>query len=112
MKQGYIIEDLIFSFYNSLTLAFSELDGRYYGGGVLELTPNEFKNLPIPLVSISNKNFEQFTCSFKNKKSIEDILTVNDYAILKSIDKEIDNDTIKKVFIIREKLYQRRIKKS
>ena len=30
------LDSLIFSFYNSLTLAFSEIDGRYYGGGVLE----------------------------------------------------------------------------
>lgn len=41
-------EGIWFSFYNSLTFLFSEVDGRFYGGGVLELTPKEFRSLPIP----------------------------------------------------------------
>lgn len=34
--------------FNSLTLAWAEVCGRSYGGGVLELEPNEAKQLPIP----------------------------------------------------------------
>lgn len=37
------------AFLNSLTFAFSEVMGRSYGGGVLELEPNEAEKLPIPL---------------------------------------------------------------
>lgn len=33
---------------NSLTFAFSEIRGRSYGGGVLELEPNEANRLPFP----------------------------------------------------------------
>lgn len=33
---------------NSMTLAFSEVMGRSYGGGVLELEPREASNLPFP----------------------------------------------------------------
>jgi adenine-specific DNA methylase len=36
---------------NSLTFAFSEIRGRSYGGGVLELEPTEAEGLPIPKVS-------------------------------------------------------------
>ncbi len=36
-------------FHNSLTYAFSELFGRSYGGGVLELMPTEAEKLPIPI---------------------------------------------------------------
>jgi hypothetical protein len=56
MKAKWDLNSFIFSFYNSLTLVFAETDGRYYGGGVLELTPREFKKLPIPynLNSINN----------------------------------------------------------
>ena len=37
------------AFLNSLTFAFSEVLGRSYGGGVLELEPNEAEKLPLPL---------------------------------------------------------------
>jgi len=37
------------SFYNSLTFAFSEIFGRSYGGGVLELMPTEAEKLPVPV---------------------------------------------------------------
>lgn len=110
MKETYKIERLIFSFYNSLTLSFAELYGRYYGGGVLELTPNEFKILPVPYLNISESKFDRFNKEFKNKSSIKDICIKNDTIILKSIDKNIDSDTIEKIFKIREKLFQRRIK--
>lgn len=110
MNKDYNINSLIYSFYNSLTLAFAELDGRYYGGGVLELTPNEFKNLPLPYVDINNIKFESFVKEFENKKSIKDILRLNDVKILKSIDKGLNMDTINKLFQIRNKLFLRRIK--
>ena len=45
-KPDYEIDHIIASFYNGITLIFSELTGRRYGGGVLEVTPNEFRELP------------------------------------------------------------------
>ena len=110
MKEDYDVENLIFSFYNSLTLSFAELNGRYYGGGVLELTPNEFKNLPVPYMNVGVKEFNSFVKAFKGKTSIKDICLKNDTKILKSIDSKIDSDSINKIFSIREKLYLRRIK--
>jgi len=58
--EDYSIEDLCFSFYNSLTLLFAELDGRFYGGGVLELTPKEFRGLPLVFKKPSKKEFSEF----------------------------------------------------
>lgn len=110
MNEDYDIENLIFSFYNSLTLSFTELNGRYYGGGVLELTPNEFKNLPVPYVDVSVQDFNSFVKNFKGKTSIKEIFKSNDIAILKSIDQNLDTDSINKIYCIREKLYLRRIK--
>ncbi|HCA42812.1 MAG TPA: type I restriction endonuclease subunit M, partial [Bacteroidetes bacterium] len=83
MNDNNKMEDLIFSFYNSLTLSFAELNGRYYGGGVLELTPNEFKNLPIPYLNINLKLFNTFVEEFKSKKSIKEICLRNDLILLK-----------------------------
>ena len=40
---------LVFSFVNPLTALSAELEGRHYGGGVLELVPSEIERLLIPL---------------------------------------------------------------
>jgi adenine-specific DNA methylase len=42
-------EVLVASFINPLTALSAELEGRHYGGGVLELVPSEIKRLHIPL---------------------------------------------------------------
>lgn len=110
MLDNYSINNLIFSFYNSLTLSFAELNGRYYGGGVLELTPNEFKSLPVPYVKISNSGFKNYVKEFASKNSIKDICRKYDIITLKSIDKDLTESDIDKIFLIREKLYLHRIK--
>ena len=48
VKQGSA-EKLVFSFVNPLTALSAELEGRHYGGGVLELVPSEIERLLIPL---------------------------------------------------------------
>jgi adenine-specific DNA-methyltransferase len=80
MNEGFTIESLIFSFYNTLTLLAAEMQGRFYGGGVLELTPNEFKNLPIPYTICDD--FNDFSNMFERKMSIEEVLNINDKIIL------------------------------
>lgn len=47
-SQDVEIEDLCGSLVNSVSLACSEVLGRSYGGGVLELEPREAERLPIP----------------------------------------------------------------
>ena len=42
---------LVFSFVNALTALSAELEGRHYGGGVLELVPSEIERLLIPMPS-------------------------------------------------------------
>ncbi len=109
MKQGYHINSLIFSFYNSLTLCFSEINGRYYSGGVLELTPKEFKQIPIPYHEINNMEFDNFREKFENKKSISEILDKNDQLILGTTLGLNTKDLIR-IQKIREKLLQKRLK--
>lgn len=109
MKNGYRINDFIYSFYNSLTLSFAELEGRYYGGGVLELTPSEFKNLKIPFTPISDESFRIFSFEFKCKEEINEILTKNDNVLLSGI--KLDSDSIYKIQKIRGKLLRRRLRK-
>ena len=42
-------EKLIYCFMNALTALSAELEGRHYGGGVLELVPSEIEKLLVPL---------------------------------------------------------------
>jgi adenine-specific DNA methylase len=46
--------DLVAGFHNSLTLLAAELEGRTYGGGVLEMVPSEIARLPVPLLAFSD----------------------------------------------------------
>ena len=41
-------QDLCAVFHNSLTLLSAEIEGRYFGGGVLELVPSEIRSVLIP----------------------------------------------------------------
>jgi len=45
----YTPEKLVYCFMNALTALSAELEGRHYGGGVLELVPSEIEKLLIPL---------------------------------------------------------------
>lgn len=110
MRRNFVIENLIFSFYNSLTLSLAELSGRYYGGGVLELTPNEFKSLPVPYVPVTAHQFNEFVTAFESKNSIKDICERNDALILRTVLPDLTQDELTKLATIREKLFLRRIK--
>jgi len=47
--QNVVAEKLVSNFINPLTALSAELEGRHYGGGVLELIPSEIERLTIPL---------------------------------------------------------------
>jgi adenine-specific DNA-methyltransferase len=109
MRNGYDLNSFIYSFYNTLTLLLSELDGRYYGGGVLELIPSEFKKLPIPYNEISNSQFDNFTTNFENKSNIEQILIQNDLNILNPT-LGLNNEDLLRLTEIRNKLKRKRLR--
>ncbi|MEN2489035.1 N-6 DNA methylase [Flavobacterium sp. B11] len=106
-KKDYDIRHLAFSFYNSLTFVLAELEGRFYGGGVLELTPNEFKNLSIPYSSyITAKEFNKLDLLIRKGEQINKILDYTDAILFRNT--EVD---IKRLRKIRLELVNRRIKK-
>lgn len=47
-RQGIGADSLVATFVNSLTALSAELEGRHYGGGVLELVPSEIARLWLP----------------------------------------------------------------
>ena len=107
-KKGYDLKSLIFSFYTTLTLLFTELNGRFYGGGVLELTPSEFRSLPIPYLEVPNKMLKVLDKHSRENK-MEEIIFKNDLMILHE-KLNFTNSEIKKLQKIRKKLMNRRLK--
>lgn len=86
MNDGYRgrEKDLVFSFFNSLTLLSAELEGRHYGGGVLELVPSEIERLRIPLVNITTTQFSHLDKMVRDGESIDAILNFTDPLVLGS----------------------------
>lgn len=107
-KEGIDIKSLVLSFYNSLTLIFSELNGRFYGGGVLELTPNEFRSLPIPYMKISEKKYLQFLKLFNSGIDYHLVIRQLDDFILRKTIPDITDIEINALNVIRKKLVARR----
>jgi hypothetical protein len=64
-REGFSIRGICFSFYNSLTMLFAETNGRFYGGGVLELAPSELRSLPIVYHEPTDTEFEAFLAVHK-----------------------------------------------
>ena len=102
------VESIVLSFYNSMTIIFCELRGRFYCDGVLELTPNEFKSLPLPFKSIEGEKFNEFKRFFK-KNTFDDILKKNDEVLLSDLC--LSKMDLQRLYNIRKKLIMRRLKK-
>lgn len=51
-NEGVDPERIMLSYYNSISFAFTEICGRSYGGGVLEILPGEVGNILVPVLDI------------------------------------------------------------
>ena len=77
---------LAFCFYNSLTFLSCELEGRFYGGGVLELVPGEVEQTIFPYCeNISYKDFQKLDKMVRNNVDVEEILDYTDGKLLSHI---------------------------
>jgi adenine-specific DNA-methyltransferase len=94
VKQGIDINALTASYYNSLSLAFTEVCGRSHGGGVLELMPNEAENVLLPYHKDNTILLSQIDNLIRDKTDIEEVLKITNQIILKEhfglTDKEIE----------------------
>jgi adenine-specific DNA methylase len=71
------------SYYNSLSLAFTEVCGRSHGGGVLELMPNEAEKVLLPYHIDNGKLLSQIDKLIRNKADINNVLKITNEVILK-----------------------------
>lgn len=115
-NDGVSVEKIMLSYYNSISFAFTELCGRSYGGGVLEILPGEVGNIYVPkLDNISEDKVRSLL------EKVDDIVRRND-DITKALDLVDDEILVAELGIsktlcneargIWKKLQKRRLKRS
>lgn len=83
LRNGASAQRVATAFVNSLTFAFSEVIGRSYGGGVLELEPNEAEKLPLPLDGAETVDVAVIDALLR-RGDIESALDITDNALLRN----------------------------
>lgn len=83
IRPGTNIKAFTASYYNSLSLAFTEVSGRSHGGGVLELMPNETERVLLPYHKDNAPLLSQIDKQIRNRTDIEDVLKITNQVILK-----------------------------
>lgn len=81
-KNGINLQALTASYYNSLSLAFSEISGRSHGGGVLELMPSEVEDILLPYDLNNSKLLPRIEKSLRSKVEMKELLAFTDDQIL------------------------------
>lgn len=82
--KGVNAEKLVYCFMNPITAISAELNGRYYGGGVLELVPSEIEKLLIPVPDTIDIDLHLLDEELRSL-SMEEVLRLNGYRVLSQI---------------------------
>lgn len=104
-KRKNIEKRAIVAYYNSLALTYTEIEGRSYGGGVLEILPGEVSKIVLPDIFdpqvINDREINELVNTIdqyiRRNMDIKGLLDITDKAILMGI----MNMTAQEVKIIR-----------
>jgi adenine-specific DNA-methyltransferase len=115
-KDGVDAENVLLSYYNSISFAFTEICGRSYGGGVLEILPGEMGNILIPIIgnidiSLRDDLLNQIDETIRNGGDVEPALDLVDKKLLVET-LGINAEICKQCRDIWKKLQHRRLKRS
>lgn len=78
-------EAIVLGFVNSLTCLTAELEGRHYGGGVLELVPSEIERLLVPFITASRSDLGAADRRFRSTQDDSAFLCIQDKFVLGKI---------------------------
>lgn len=85
IRSNVAAERLVACFLNPLTALSAELEGRHYGGGVLELVPSEIEKLTIPLPKKPAKlNLKELDLTVRGKTTSQ-VLASHGHQVLANI---------------------------
>lgn len=114
-NDGIDPERAVLSYYNSISFAFTELCGRSYGGGVLEILPGEVGEVVVPkLERIPLKTVREILTKIdriiRNDDNIEEVLDIVDNEVLVSL-LGVEDEVCKSARVIWKKMQKRRLKR-
>lgn len=109
LRNGIAGKIIVAAFLNSLTFAFAEVIGRSYGGGVLELEPNEAEKLPLPLAGADKLDLNAIN-QLLLTEDIHAVLAMTDTILLRN-GLGLTIEQVKTLRGIWEKLRDRRIQR-
>lgn len=114
-NDGVEPEKVILSYYNSISFAFTEICGRSYGGGVLEILPGEVGNILVPVLDnvpmeIVKDTLKKVDEIVRREENIELALNLVDHEILVN-SLGIEADICASARKIWKKMQQRRLKR-
>lgn len=115
-REGVNPNIVLLSYYNSISMTFTEINGRSYGGGVLEILPSEVGEIYLPIIDNINNTLLLETLKkvddlFRQGTPIEVVMDLIDRVIL--IDMlGISDKTCKEFRNIWKKLQNRRLSRT
>lgn len=106
-------ENVLLSYYNSISFAFTEICGRSYGGGVLEILPREMGLIMLPKIEEIDAEYrtdllQRVDAVVRSGKNIEAALDIVDQEILVDL-LGIDSEWCTQCRVIWKKLQRRRL---
>ena len=112
-NDGVNPENVLLAYYNSVSFAFTEICGRSYGGGVLEILPGEMGNILLPKIDnidphIRTTLLERIDHIVRNDEDIEKALDFVDQEVLVSL-LGINPTLCKQARSIWKKMHKRRL---
>ena len=106
-------DNILLAYYNSISFAFTEICGRSYGGGVLEILPGEMGNIMLPKLDDIDEEMcqsllKRIDAIVRKDDDIEKALNIVDKEIL--VDAlGIDAEWCEKCRVIWKKMQRRRL---
>jgi adenine-specific DNA-methyltransferase len=76
-------ETLVHNFVNSVTALTAELEGRHYGGGVLEQVPSEIRKLIVPTISTNGESLLTLDRRVRLIDKADELLDLQDDVVLR-----------------------------
>lgn len=101
---------LVCSFVNSLTALTAELEGRHYGGGVLELVPSEIERLLVPVADVPRSLLKKLDLAVRRGEAAERLLPAQDRLLLRAAG--LARGEQESLFLAWDRLRQRRLRVS
>ena len=106
-------ENVLLAYYNSISFAFTEICGRSYGGGVLEILPGEMGNILLPKIEgidsdLRAELLRKIDYIVRNDEDIERALNLVDQEVLINF-LGINSDLCSQFRAIWKKMQKRRL---